>query len=226
MFTGIIEEIGKIEGITRHGKALRLTIRGEKIFTDMEIGCSIAVNGVCLTVTSFQGRTFTADVMPESIKMTTLAKAGSGTPVNLERAMAANGRFGGHMVAGHVDGTGTVIKRTAFDNSVVFRIQVASEIMDYVIYKGSVAVDGTSLTVSAVGDDYFEISIIPHTLGETILSKAQLGTVVNIETDIVGRYMRHFMERGSFQAKSTGEKTSASPSTDNFTALLVKNGFI
>ena len=161
MFTGIVEEIGHITGISKGAQSLRLTIAGDVIFSDMEIGCSIAVNGVCLTVTEFGGRHFTADVMAESVKMTTLHTLKVGDAVNLERAMAANGRFGGHMVAGHVDGIGRVIDRRTVDNSVVFRIAAPSDVMDYIIYKGSITVDGASLTVSKREPTYFEISIIP-----------------------------------------------------------------
>ncbi|MDY3974719.1 riboflavin synthase [uncultured Veillonella sp.] len=193
MFTGIIEEVGHVVSIRHAGPSLRLTIEGKKIFEDMEIGCSIAVNGVCLTVTEFTGTQFTADVMPESVKMTTLYHLKTGTAVNLERAMAANGRFGGHMVAGHVDGTGVIRRIQRVGNSVVFSIATSPAVMDYIIYKGSIAVDGASLTVSKREADYFEISIIPHTIENTILASAKVGTVVNLETDIAGRYIQHFL---------------------------------
>lgn len=199
MFTGIIEEVGHVVSIRHAGPSLRLTIAGKKIFEDMEIGCSIAVNGVCLTVTEFKGNQFTADVMPESVKMTTLYTLTSGTAVNLERAMAANGRFGGHMVAGHVDGTGIVRRVQKVGNSVVFTIATTPEVLDYIIYKGSIAVDGASLTVSKRENDYFEISIIPHTIANTILAQAKAGTVVNLETDIAGRYIQHFLTGTQFQ---------------------------
>lgn len=245
MFTGIVEEIGRITAISRGAQSLRLTISGNVIFSDMEIGCSIAVNGVCLTVTEFGNAHFTADVMAESVKMTTLHTLKVGDAVNLERAMAANGRFGGHMVAGHVDGIGHVVSRRAVDNSVVFRITAPQEVMEYVIYKGSITVDGASLTVSKRESSYFEISIIPHTLGQTILGKARPGTAVNLETDIAGRYIRHFMMLGN-DAKgpsaangSTGHSsatdsvanTATTTATDKKGAgitmdVLSRNGFI
>ncbi|SUP40987.1 riboflavin synthase [Veillonella criceti] len=195
MFTGIIEEVGKVVSAQRSAQAMRLTIEGQKIFEDMEVGCSISVNGVCLTVTSFTGRQFVADVMPETVNMTTLVTVSSGQAVNLERAMAADGRFGGHMVAGHVDGQGRIRNIRKLDNSVIFTIETTPDVLDYIIYKGSIAVDGASLTVSKREDTYFEISIIPHTIANTILAKATVGTVVNLETDIAGRYIRHFMNQ-------------------------------
>ena len=193
MFTGIIEEIGRIESVRRSHRSMVLTIAGDVIFDDLKIGDSVAVNGVCLTATQIRGKTFTADVMPESVDMTTLFRLSAGAPVNLERAMAASGRFGGHMVAGHVDGIGTVRQLRKTDNAVIFTIAVDKSLLEYIIYKGSVAIDGASLTVSAVGAQDFSVSIIPHTIANTVLSKAIAGTQVNIETDIAGRYIRHFM---------------------------------
>lgn len=193
MFTGIIEEVGHIVSAQRNAQSMRLTVAGDVIFSDMHIGDSISVNGVCLTVTSFAGKQFTADLMPESVNLTTFAKFTSGQPVNLERAMAVNSRFGGHMVAGHVDGQGRIRQIRKLDNSVVFTIESTPDVMDYIIYKGSIAVDGASLTVSKRESTYFEISIIPHTIANTILANAKVGTMVNLETDIAGRYIRHFM---------------------------------
>lgn len=216
MFTGIIEEVGHVVSIRHTGPSLRLTIEGQKIFDDMEIGCSIAVNGVCLTVTEFKGRQFSADVMPESVKMTTLHNLKAGSAVNLERAMAANGRFGGHMVAGHVDGMGRIKAVRHIGNSVVFTIETTPDVLDYIIYKGSVAVDGASLTVSKREASYFEISIIPHTIANTILATAKEGTVVNLETDIAGRYIRHFLTDFTGQAdRSAAGSVGRSNSTDS-----------
>lgn len=233
MFTGIVEEIGHITAIAKGTQSLRLTVAGHVIFNDIEIGCSIAVNGVCLTVTEFSGSMFTADVMAESVKMTTLHTLKVGDAVNLERAMAANGRFGGHMVAGHVDGIGRVIDRRTIDNSVVFRITAPKDVMDYIIYKGSITVDGASLTVSKRESSYFEISIIPHTLGQTILGKARPGTSVNLETDIAGRYIRHFMMLGAATNESpaaTGkvvdDSTTPTKSAGITMDVLSRNGFI
>ena len=194
MFTGIIEEIGTIQSVKRSQSSLTLDIAGTVIFDDLRIGDSVAVNGVCLTATTIGSNRFTADVMPESVKMTTLLNLSTGNKVNLERAMAANGRFGGHVVAGHVDGQGTIIGKDHVGNSIVFRITTDSDILHYIIYKGSITVDGASLTVSKVGPSWFEISIIPHTIGNTILQYASIGTTVNLETDIFGRYIEHFMK--------------------------------
>lgn len=217
MFTGIIEEIGTIHSVKRTQNSLTLEISGTVIFDDLKIGDSVAVNGVCLTATTIGANRFTADVMPESVKMTTLLNLSASSPVNLERAMAANGRFGGHVVAGHVDGQGNIIGKDHVGNSIVFRITTSSDILHYIIYKGSITVDGASLTVSKVGEGWFEISIIPHTIGNTILQYASIGTTVNLETDIFGRYIEHFM-KGSSQESTTSSKVTMD--------TLLRNGFL
>lgn len=217
MFTGIVEEIGTIQSVKRSQSSLSLEIAGSVIFGDLKIGDSVAVNGVCLTATSMGLQRFTADVMPESVKMTTLLNLSTGSKVNLERAMAANGRFGGHVVAGHVDGQGTIIGKDHVGNSIVFRITTDSDILHYVIYKGSITVDGASLTVSKVGTSWFEISIIPHTIGNTILQYASIGTTVNLETDIFGRYIEHFMKGSTKESDTTGKVTMDT---------LLSNGFL
>lgn len=217
MFTGIIEEIGTVQSVKRSQSSLTLEIAGAVIFDDLKIGDSVAVNGVCLTATTIGAGRFTADVMPESVKMTTLLQLSTGSKVNLERAMAANGRFGGHVVAGHVDGQGTIIGKDHVGNSIVFRITTDSDILHYIIYKGSVTVDGASLTVSKVGPSWFEISIIPHTIGNTILQYASIGTTVNLETDIFGRYIEHFM-KGPQEAPTKGGKVTMD--------TLLSNGFL
>ena len=217
MFTGIIEEIGTIQSVKRSQSSLTLEIAGTVIFDDLSIGDSVAVNGVCLTATTIGTQRFTADVMPESVNMTTLLNLSTGSKVNLERAMAANGRFGGHVVAGHVDGKGKIIGKDHVGNSIVFRIATDDAILHYVIYKGSITVDGASLTVSKVGTGWFEISIIPHTIGNTILQYATIGTTVNLETDIFGRYIEHFM-------KGTHQESSHTSTVTMDT--LVRNGFL
>ena len=217
MFTGIIEEIGTVQSVKRSQSSLTLEIVGSVIFDDLKIGDSVAVNGVCLTATTIGSGRFTADVMPESVKMTTLLQVSTGSKVNLERAMAANGRFGGHVVAGHVDGQGTIIGKDHVGNSIVFRITTDSDILHYVIYKGSITVDGASLTVSKVGPSWFEISIIPHTIGNTILQYASIGTTVNLETDIFGRYIEHFMN---------GPKEAPSKQGNVTMDTLLSNGFL
>lgn len=217
MFTGIIEEIGTIHSVKRTQNSLTLEISGTQIFDDLKIGDSVAVNGVCLTATTIGADRFTADVMPESVKMTTLLNLSAGSPVNLERAMAANGRFGGHVVAGHVDGQGNIIEKDHVGNSIVFRITTSPDILHYIIYKGSITVDGASLTVSKVGQGWFEISIIPHTIGNTILQYASIGTTVNLETDIFGRYIEHFMKGTHQESSNTSTVTMDT---------LVRNGFL
>lgn len=224
MFTGIIEEIGRIVSIKKGPQSLVLTIGGNIIFSDLKIGDSVAVNGVCLTATTIGNKQFTADVMPESISMTTFINLKVNQPVNLERAMIANGRFGGHIVAGHVDGTGRVTNIEHKDNAVIFTIAAPKSVMDYIIYKGSIAIDGISLTIMNRTENTFSVSIIPHTLGETVLGNANIGTEVNLETDIAGRYIRHFMNLCS--ADDQYSKKQTSKSTKSMESLLIENGFM
>lgn len=193
MFTGIVEEIGTVLGIKRGIKSAVITIRAEKIMEDMHDGDSIAVNGVCLTVISFAGGQFSADVMPETLDRSSLGLLKPGSHVNLERAMAADGRFGGHIVAGHIDGTGSIQEVRKDDNAVWYTIKTDSKIMRYIIEKGSIAIDGISLTVADTGKDYFKVSIIPHTLQETILEEKGRGDIVNLENDCVGKYVEHLL---------------------------------
>lgn len=193
MFTGIIEEIGIISNIQRTGESCILTIEAKKILEDVHLGDSIAVNGVCLTVTSYTSNRFTVDVMPETIKATSLNSLKRGSKVNLERAMAAGGRFGGHFVSGHIDGTGVIKSKKAFENAVYYEIEAGHDLMRYVILKGSIAIDGTSLTVFGTSEDSFTISLIPHTLGETILGIKGPGDIVNLECDMIGKYVGHFI---------------------------------
>ncbi|SFA48039.1 riboflavin synthase alpha chain [Parageobacillus thermantarcticus] len=201
MFTGIIEEIGTIEQIRQSGEAIVMTIGAKKILEDVHLGDSIAVNGVCLTVTSFTNRSFIVDVMPETVKATSLRMLTRGSKVNLERAMAANGRFGGHFVSGHVDGVGEIIRKWPVANAVYYEIQIPKELRKYMILKGSVAVDGTSLTIFGLTDDTFTISLIPHTRAATILGDKQPGDIVNIECDVIGKYVAQFMEGKKEEAK-------------------------
>lgn len=193
MFTGIIEEVGTIEQIKQSGEAIVMTIASKKLLKDVHLGDSIAVNGVCLTVTSFDKERFTVDLMPETVRNTSLRELSRGSKVNLERAMAAGGRFGGHFVSGHVDGVGDIIKKQRQDNAVYYEIKVSEALRKYIIMKGSIAVDGTSLTVFGVTDDTFTISIIPHTLTETIIGAKGPGDCVNIECDMIGKYIEQFI---------------------------------
>ncbi|PYZ98490.1 riboflavin synthase [Alteribacter lacisalsi] len=193
MFTGIIEEKGTVKSIRETGEAIVMVIEAPGILTDVKLGDSIAVNGVCLTVTSFTDRTFSVDLMPETVRATSLKLLKNGSYVNLERAMAAGGRFGGHFVTGHVDGTGTIVSKRKEANAVYYDIQVSGELHKYMMLKGSVAVDGTSLTIFGTSDGTFTISIIPHTIEETIIGSRGPGDIVNIETDMLAKYIEQFL---------------------------------
>ena len=197
MFTGIVEEIGSIAQVPPVGRAGQLVIRAVTVLEDAHLGDSIAVNGVCLTVTSFESGRFAADVMPETLSRSNLGALRPGSPVNLERAMAANGRFGGHIVSGHIDGVGHVASRTADQNAVRVRIRCSDAITALVVEKGSIAIDGVSLTVSRLFDDGFEVSVIPHTAGQTTLLGKRVGDVVNLENDVVCKYVQRLMGGGS-----------------------------
>ncbi|MCT8138810.1 riboflavin synthase [Anaerobacillus sp. CMMVII] len=203
MFTGIIEEVGTIEQIKQSGDAIVMTIASKKLLIDAHLGDSIAVNGVCLTVTSFDKERFTVDLMPETVRNTSLRQLSRGSKVNLERAMAAGGRFGGHFVSGHVDGVGEIFKKHRQDNAIYYEIKIPKNIRKYIIMKGSVAVDGTSLTVFGVTEDTFTISIIPHTLSETILGLKGPSDVVNIECDMIGKYIEQFIEQRQGRSNSS-----------------------
>ena len=189
MFTGIIEEVGKVVSIKKGAKSSILTIQGRKIFEDLKIGDSVAVNGVCLTVTSFSKNIFIADVMNETLIRSSLGDLSDGSLVNLERAMAANGRFGGHIVSGHIDGTGSIIKIQRDDNAIWYTITTSDNLMKYIVEKGSIAIDGISLTVAKVDCKSFSVSIIQHTANETVLSHRSVGDNVNLENDIIGKYV-------------------------------------
>lgn len=195
MFTGIIEEIGNIAQIKGNDKAITLTIKAKKVLSDVKLGDSIAVNGICLTVTSYSDNLFTVDVMPETMKATSLRDIKVGSQVNLERAMAAGGRFGGHFVSGHVDGIGQIVDKRKEENAVYYKIKIDRELLDYMVYKGSVAVDGTSLTIFGLSDETFTISLIPHTMSESIIGKKEVGDIVNIECDMIGKYIKKYVEK-------------------------------
>lgn len=197
MFTGIIEEIGEIAAIKRGAKSCELLIKGDAIFSDLKIGDSVAVNGVCLTVTAINVKTFTADVMAETMRRSGLGTLQKGSKVNLERAMPANGRFGGHIVSGHIDGMGFVQSLAREDNAVWVTITADESIMRYIVEKGSVAIDGISLTVARVFKDAFSVSIIPHTGSETTLLTRRAGDRVNLECDIIGKYVEKLVGKSS-----------------------------
>ena len=193
MFTGIVEEMGQLKSIRKGPHSAVLEIQAKVVLEDIHLGDSIAVNGVCLTATSFSPTGFTADVMHETLNRSALAQLRPGSPVNLERAMAANGRFGGHIVAGHVDGVGTVRSVEKDDNAIWYTIAAGPEVLKYVVEKGSITIDGISLTVARVDGTSFAISAIPHTVAVTVLSQRRPGDLVNLETDIIGKYVEKLL---------------------------------
>lgn len=201
MFTGIVEEMGRIERISGAGKALQLTITCKTVLEDVHLGDSIAVNGICLTVTQFNKTSFRADVMPETYRTTSFAALKTGSQVNLERAMPLGGRLGGHLVSGHIDGTGLIVGKREENNALWLDIQADHNIMKYIIMKGSVCLDGTSLTVSALTENTFSVSLIPHTGKTTILSKKEQGDRVNIECDVLAKYVEQLMKPHENQQK-------------------------
>lgn len=197
MFTGIIEEKGYIDAITQGGKSCRLKIKGNIIFDDLKLGDSVAVNGVCLTVAKLGSNYFNADVMAETMCRTNFYRLAPGSCVNLERAMPANGRFGGHIVSGHIDGTGVIVSKVIEENAVLVTISADESILRYIVMKGSVALDGISLTVAGLQRDKFTVSVIPHTASETTLLDKTVGDRINIECDIIGKYIRRFLNENS-----------------------------
>ena len=212
MFTGIIEEIGTVRRIEHGAKGARLTIQAKTVLEDTRIGDSIATNGVCLTVVSMTGDSFSADVMAESLRRSSLGTLQGGSPVNLERAMAANGRFGGHIVSGHIDGTGTIASQKREDNAVWVKIKTPAPLLRYIVEKGSIAIDGVSLTVAAVTDTDFSVSIIPHTGAQSILLGKIRCVTLNLECDVIGKYV---------------EKLTAPHKTGGIsTNFLAENGFL
>ncbi len=214
MFTGIIEEIGTVSSVKQSGSSSFIEIQAKKVLEDVHIGDSIAVNGVCLTVTHFGGGVFRADVMNETLSRSSLGKLTSGSPVNLERAMAAGGRFGGHIVSGHIDGTGTVTDIKNDGIAVWYTVSAAPELLRYIVEKGSIAIDGISLTVAKVTDTSFSVSIIPHTAAQTILGSRKVSDIVNLENDIIGKYVEKLMK--------PAEEPKSSGITMEF---LMKNGY-
>ncbi len=206
MFTGIVEETGSVRKIVKRGQSMVLTIAARKVLAGVCLGDSIAVSGVCLTVTSFNGDSLTMDVMPETYRQTSLKQLAVGGSVNLERAMAAGGRFGGHFVQGHVDGTGTIRGIRPEENAVVFEIEPERpELLRFIIPRGSITLDGISLTVVKTFERSFTVSIIPHTLSETVLKYRQAGDLLNIECDMLGKYVAHLLRAGEADARPKRE---------------------
>lgn len=211
MFTGITEEIGKVSNVSFHGNSGKITIEADTVLEGTKTGDSISVSGVCLTVTELSKKTFTADIMAETYRRSSLKEVRKGGEVNLERAMPANGRFGGHIVSGHIDGCGTIAEIKREENALWFFIKAAPDVLRFIVEKGSIAVDGISLTVARVSEDDFAVSIIPHTLSHTALREKKSGSIVNLETDIIGKYVEKLMN-----AKKGGSVTKE---------FLFANGF-
>ena len=212
MFTGIIEEMGTVKSISKGSKESTLCISCKKVLEDVNIGDSIAVNGICLTVVTYTESSFTCDVMNETFSRSSLMKLRTGSPVNLERAMSACGRFGGHMVSGHIDGTGKIASIKNDGNAVWFEITTSEKILGGIVEKGSIAIDGISLTVAGLSTSSFSVSIIPHTLKETVLGVRKVGDEVNFETDIIGKYIKKFCDTNKDNGRITKE-------------FLLQNGF-
>lgn len=215
MFTGIIEEVGTVKLIQKGAISSFIQINADTVLSDAHIGDSIAVNGVCLTVTDLTGNYFQADVMNETLSRSSLGSLKNGSPVNLERAMSAQGRFGGHIVSGHIDGTGVISSVKQDGIALWYTINTDSEILRYIVEKGSIAIDGISLTVAKVTANDFSVSIIPHTAAQTVLNSKKTGDTVNLENDIIGKYVEKFLNPDE-------KKSEKSRITMDF---LAKNGF-
>ncbi|QII81410.1 riboflavin synthase [Jeotgalibaca arthritidis] len=216
MFTGIVEEVGTIQSIKRGRKSSILKIKGQKVLQGTRIGDSISTNGICLTVTKVGNDFFEADVMSESLNRTNIGELVPGSYVNLERALSLATRLGGHIVSGHIDGTGKIRNLKRDDNAVWITIETAPELLRYIIEKGSIAIDGVSLTVVTVNDQFFKVSIIPHTGEETILLQKKMGDTVNLECDMIGKYVEKLLGLDSKEDVQEGQVTAE---------LLRENGF-
>lgn len=196
MFTGIVEEVGEVVSLKRGSRSFALTVRASKVLEGTVVGDSIATNGVCLTVTRLTGEGFEADVMPETVERTALKELKGGDGVNLERALTLSTRLGGHMVAGHVDATGRIVERREDDTALWLKVEAPSEVLRYVVEKGSIAIDGVSLTVARVEHSSFSVSLIPHTRGATTLHSRRIGERVNLESDMIAKYVEKLMGGG------------------------------
>jgi riboflavin synthase len=194
MFSGIVAAVGTVKAFEGHGEAASLSVEASPAFSDMAVGESIAVNGVCLTVVDHRERTFALDVSPETLRATNLGNLRPGDRVNLERSLCLNDRIGGHLVSGHVDGVGSIIGKRPEANALHFEIQVPRDLMRYIVPKGSIAVDGISLTVVACRPDGFQVTIIPHTAAVTTIGHKALGTTVNLEVDMIGKYVERALQ--------------------------------
>ncbi len=196
MFTGLIEEIGEIKSIEKGANSARITIKADAVLKDTKIGDSISTNGVCLTVTEFNKNSFSVDVMAETIRNSNLGKLKSGSKVNLERALRLSDRLGGHIVSGHIDGIGTIVEIYKEENATWVSVQTTVEILKYIVHKGSITIDGISLTVAYVDESIFKVSIIPHTKDETTLIIKNIGDEVNLENDMLAKYVEKLLKYG------------------------------
>lgn len=212
MFTGIIEEVGHVKSLRRGARSFTLEVEASLVMEDTRVGDSIATNGVCLTVTSLTGHGFTADVMPETVQRTALGELVPGSPVNLERALSLQTRLGGHIVSGHIDGTGRISDRRQDDTALWLTVECDSSLLRYIIQKGSITIQGVSLTVARVDDRSFAVSLIPHTQAATTLHQAKVGDRVNLENDVIAKYVEKLMGRESDRDNGLMEK-------------LARNGF-
>jgi riboflavin synthase len=200
MFTGLVEELGRIKKVVATARSVRLTVSSRQVLSDVKIGDSIAVNGACLTVVDYGDSYFTADVMPETVNQTGLKDLKIGSAVNLERTLKVGGRLGGHMVSGHIDGIGILRDIAQDDIAVILTIESTPDVLKYIVRKGSIAIDGVSLTVVDCTDNKFRVSLIPHTYAVTALSEKRPGNLVNLETDILGRYVEKLLFHSNDQA--------------------------
>ncbi len=218
MFTGIVEEIGTVKNIIKGSRSIKLAIAAQKVLENTNLGDSIAVNGVCLTVTALGKNGFTADVMPESMSKTNMGKLKPGDRVNLERALTLASRLGGHIVSGHIDGVGEIIDMEKDDNAVRVTLTASPKVMKYIVSEGSVALDGVSLTVAHLGESDFTVSLIPHTAQVTTLLDKKVGDKLNVENDVVGKYVERLLD---FSAKNEIKEKKPSLSL----SFLRENGF-
>lgn len=193
MFTGLVEEVGVVQSVLKGTKSAKIVIKASEVLKDVKLGDSISTNGVCLTVTDFKDNTFAVDVMAETIRRSNLKNLAPGSKVNLERALSLGDRLGGHLVSGHIDGTGIISSFDKEDNAVWVTIEPSPELLKYIIHKGSIAIDGISLTVAYVDEKVFKVSIIPHTKDVTILLDKSIGDEVNLECDMIGKYIEKLM---------------------------------
>ncbi len=216
MFTGLVEELGKVKQIARGNHSVRITITADKVLSDVRLGDSIAVNGTCLTVVEYNADSFTADVMPETVDKTVLASLKQGSTVNLERCLRVGDRLGGHIVSGHIDDVGTITSRERNDIAVIIKITAPPSVMRYIIPKGSIAVDGVSLTVVEVSASWFSVSLIPHTAKLTTVGLKAVGDTVNLEADVVGKYIERMINF----------PPTKQPRVDISKDFLAENGFL